>query len=181
VLNEDYLAGLTATARDHLKAAQEMCRVVGSFVRRYDIDPDGKVYVQTIEASRKGKGLKYQTNALIRTLASDSRATIARNSDKVYVGNRRGYDLIELPNRQASRSGEIVTFIVEYNELPIERLLELFAGKLRRVIEMINDSVVGVDDVQVTALFLKLSQKEMLSLNASNIAGRMLRDIQEAQ
>ncbi|MFA5113464.1 MAG: hypothetical protein WC529_04100 [Candidatus Margulisiibacteriota bacterium] len=165
-----YLNALSVTAREHLQALFEVAEVTGSLVREYEIAPDNTVYLRTLPATMKGAAAGYQTNSLERTIASDSKAYIARDGGKIFIGRRHDFDVIDLPNKQSARGGEIVTLTLNFKAVAPARIAELFAGKFQRVLEQIADTGISNHHNQVIDYLTGLPIRDVLFNNSSRLA-----------
>jgi hypothetical protein len=173
-----FLDTLTGRARDHLAAAFEISEVTGSLVRRFDVAPDGKVYLETIPETMKGTGRDYPTAALNRTVATDSKSMIAQGNNKIWVSNRHGYVAIDVPNKQSPTSGEIITYLVRLRtDVPPARVKELFASKIRRVLEHLDDAGLPFEQSVVEDKLLALPLQDLFLHRANKLADILIEQL----
>lgn len=169
-----FLEPLTTYAQEHLRAAFEICEVVGSLVRRYQVKGQ-TVYLETIPETMKGEGKKYPSQAMSQVVASDSKARIARDSQRIFVDKKHGQVIIDIPNQQSPHNGEIITLLVKVKEgIPPEKIKELFAGKIRMVLERIADTGIDVKKTKVQdkakKLFLNMPLEDIFVKRVDKIA-----------
>lgn len=169
-----YLNSLSVTAREHLQALLAVAEVTGSLVREYDIEPDNTVYLRTLPETMKGAAADYQTSSLERTKASDSKAYIGRDGGKIFIGRRHDFDVIDLPNKQSARGGEIVTLTLKFKAVAPARIAELFAGKFQRVLEQVADTGISNHHNQVIDYLTSLPVRDVLFNNSSRLADLVL-------
>jgi hypothetical protein len=179
---ERFIEQLDPRSRDHFHAALEICKVIGSLVRKYEID-QGKVYLETIPESRKGEAIKYPSKALKqKVLATDSKAHLALNPNRLYFGERYGFAIIDIPNKQTPRSGEVITLIVKIREnISKEKIRNLFEPKFRRVLEKIRDKLYEVGEEEVKALFFQLPLKDIFLSKATELVPLLLEKLTSSQ
>lgn len=178
---EMFIEQLNPRARDHLRAAFEICEVTGSLVRDFEIDSHENVWLKTIRETMKGDGERYPSQAMEKKIASDSKATIAKEPNRIYAGTRYEFIVIDITNKQSYRSGEIITLILRFKEnIPKERIGELFANKINGVLKIIADQGISVDPAIIRENFLNLSVKDIFTLKASKLAEILTNKIQNA-
>ncbi|MGB9613035.1 MAG: hypothetical protein ACPL4K_02505 [Candidatus Margulisiibacteriota bacterium] len=179
---ERFFEQFDSRSKDHLRAALEICEVVGSLVRKYEIT-GGKVYLETIPESLQGEGEKYPSKALKgKVEATDSKAHLARNANRLYFGTRYGFSIIDIPNKQSSTSGEIVTLIIKIKENILkERIKILFEGKLNRVLEKIKDKFPEANEEEIKALFFQLDLKDIFLSKATELVPLLIEKLLDAK
>lgn len=171
-----FIERLTPTAQEHLIAAEELCEISGSLVRKYLHDSDGKVIVQTTPDSRKGEGERYPSRALLDiVVASGDKAHLVRSKDKINISTRSSFDLIDIVNPQASGSGEIITLIIRFKDnVPPERLAKLFKGKIATVAQFVMESGIETTPEVVADFLQNLPPRDLFMSNVHTLRDRFI-------
>jgi len=170
--SEEFITTLSSRSQDHLRAIFEICEVVGSLVREFKIDSEGRIFLKTLPETMKGKGKNYPSRALDKEqLASDSKALIAQKPESIYVGKRYNYLVVDISNKQLEQEGEIITLILKIKDkVAAEDILRLFAGKLKRIQQSIADRDMVVTKETAEEKFLEIPLEDILTNSASKLA-----------
>jgi hypothetical protein len=152
---------------------------VGSLFRNYEIDPGGRVIVETIPESMKGMAQGYSSKALgEKRTASGSKTEMARFGNRVDVDERQNFDIVDVVNPLGKSRGEIISLLVNFNEeIAVEQREDIFRDKLRVVIGLIRADRISdaeVSDKEIIAFMTGLSVRDLYMLSVHKLENLFL-------